>query len=400
MTFVSVIIHVANRERALKTWAKAWPLLLLLFFIVLSISWSGVPDIAFRRVVKYLMFIMVLAGIVMGASSPREILRLAVVFTGLFMILNCASLVLFPAAAFYKGGWAFQGLHGHKNSAGIFSMISIFVWLSAARLSEERLTKAILYFGVFVWFVFLIGTDSRTSVGATILAISFILPLRYIVRYPSMIVLSGVGLCFVVGLAAYALILFNITPADIIAFLEGDRTTLTGRFIVWDFVYTIFLKHSLLGTGYGSLWSTGDVAPAEIYSEAPLTGFLMGLTHAHNGYLDVMVALGTVGGIVFLVFLGGVGVAVIKTFRSQIADRALIAMAETTGFIFVTTILGNLTRTTFLRLEMEWASFILCYFLLCWMRTMAHPESTPAVRGSAGVASKLGALSEIPATNR
>ena len=137
-------------------WTKAWPLLVLLALIVLSISWSSVPDIALRRVVKHLLVVAAVAGIVVGATSPREVLRFAVVFTGLMMTMNFASVLMFPAAATDTSG-AFQGLYGHKNTAGAFAMITVFVWFSVARWSHGTWKRTALFSGTLLWFLFLIA---------------------------------------------------------------------------------------------------------------------------------------------------------------------------------------------------------------------------------------------------
>jgi len=378
---VGALLHIVHKDRAIRTWVYAWPLLTLIVLIILSVSWSDVPDIGLRRSVKHLLFMTVVAGIVMGAASPKDILRLAVVCTGVFMALNWASVFLFPAAAYFQGE-SFQGLHGHKNSAGVFAMISVFVWFSAARCSRDKRTQAILFAGTLLWFLFLLGTNSRTSVVSTVLAIVAIVSLRRLVRRPGLLLVSGLGTLFMACVALFVLVLFNITFNDIVLVMEGDRTTLTGRFVVWEFVTRIFLERPLLGTGYGSLWSAGNVAPAELYSDAALTGFLLDLTHSHNGYLDVLVTLGLIGGAVLALFLCHMSMTIIKAFRSTDPDDVRVNIAEIAGFVLLTSIAGNLTRTTFLRLEIEWAALILCYLMICWMRPADERAGHPIARSA------------------
>ena len=94
--------------------------------------------------IKHLLLVATLAGIAIGARSLREVARLAVVFTGLIMTMNMASMFLVPCVAIDTNG-AFQGLHGHKNNAGVFTMISIFVWFTAARWSQGAWLRTVLY---------------------------------------------------------------------------------------------------------------------------------------------------------------------------------------------------------------------------------------------------------------
>jgi O-antigen ligase len=374
---IGILLHFVNKNRALFTWAKAWPLLLLLVLITLSILWSAVPDIAFRRVVRHLLLVAVLAGVVIGVRSPREILRLAVVFTGLMMVMNVASVFLFPGVAFDTSG-ALQGLHPHKNAAGGFTMITIFVWFSAARCSDGIFTRTILLSGTLMWFLFLFGTDSRTSIGSTILAIIVIVLLRHLIRSPILMVICSFAASVLALLAIYLTILLNVSFYDIVDFIEGERTTLTARFIVWDLVYESFLNHMVLGTGFGSLWSTGSSAPAVMYGNVPPTKFLVGLTHAHNGYIDILATLGIIGAVAFLVFLGSVFMAVIRAFKPDNLEIIGAPMAEISGFVFLAIIVGNITKTTFFAPNMVWSSLIICYLMLCSVRYPADAESTSA----------------------
>ncbi len=381
------------------TWVKAWPLLLLLALIVLSVLWSAVPDIAFRRVIKHLLLMAVLAGVVMGAASPREILRLAVVFTGLIMAVNFASLFLFPSVAFYSSG-ALQGLHGHKNAAGVFTMITIFVWFSAARWSHGIFTRTILFTGTLLWFLFLLGTDSRTSIGSTILAIMVIVPLRHLIRKPRLAVICGIAASFIAFLGIYLVILLDVSFFDFVDFMEGERTTLTGRFDVWKIAYDVFLDHMLLGTGYGSLWSTGDLAPAEVYGDTATTSFTLGLTHAHNGYIDILASLGIVGAVAFLLFLGSAFVTVIKAFKPANLDGFGIPMAEISGFVFLAITVGNLTKTTFFTSNIVWSAFLICYLMLCSVRSPASQESRSESELASAPASRLKPLPGVSRIDR
>jgi len=363
---LGIFCHIVNRERAASVWRQAWPLVLLLLFISLSVLWSDVPDIALRRVIKHLLMVVIVAGIVMGAGSPREILRVAVVFTGLVMVMDIAYVVLIPAVGL-DGNGAFQGVHGHKNNAGVFTMITIFVWLAAARWTEGIWLRIFLFLGTLLWVAFLIATQSRTSIGSTFLAIMLIIPLRYCVRNPGPGILVGFISLFFVSIGLFALILNGVTYQNIIETFEDDPSILTGRLNVWAFVYRIFLDHMWLGTGYGSLWSTGQ-APAEKYADTMLTDFLLRLTHAHNGYLDILTTLGIIGAIILLIFLVSVFVVLIKAMRSPVMDSGRAMLVEISGFMLVATILGNATKTTYLTLTIVWPALILCYLLLIFVR--------------------------------
>jgi O-antigen ligase len=364
MASVGLALHIVNKDRALSTWARAWPLGALLLLVVLSILWSSVPDIALRRVVKQLFLIAVVAGIVMGATSPRQIVGFTVLVTGALMAMNCAAVLLFHGAATGPAG-EFKGFLDHKNTAGQFAMVTIFVWFAAARWSSGIWLKAGLYCGTLVWFLFLLGTDARTSILATIAAIVAVVILRHCIRWPAAGIIFGLSMLFLFLCGVFALISFNISFSDLIASIEGRRTTFSGRGMVWQIAYNAFLEHKVLGTGYGSLWDVGGLPAVQVYTDLHPTTFLLGLSQAHNGYFDILATLGLVGAVVFFVFLANFawnGVTVLAE-SEKYADSFLVF--DISVLIFVGSVLNNVAETSFLRNSLIWTILIFCYLTLC-----------------------------------
>jgi len=355
-------LHIINKDRAVHVWKQAWPLALMLVIILASISWSPVPDIALRRAVKHLLFITAIAGVAIGVSSPRELLRLALLFTGFIMVLNIATVLVFPFAGTNANG-DFLGLHGHKNTAGNFAMITIFVWLAAARWFQGAWTRSLLILGTFASFLFLIGTYSRTSLICAILAISFVIPLRYSLCRPRAGLIIALLATFLLLCGMFALVAFNTSFADIIVFIEGDKTTLSGRAHVWHIAFQAFLENQLLGRGYGSLWSAG-IIPVEEYTNLLVTDFLLGLTQGHSGYFDTLATLGLLGSATFVVLTLGMIWAHIRATTTEGNDDIAL-LSEMSGFFLVASLIHNLTQSSFLETNILWGFVVLCYFLLC-----------------------------------
>lgn len=372
---IGLLLQIVNKNRALFTWSRAWPLVVLLGIVALSVLWSAVPDIALRRVVRQLLLIAVVAGVVMGARSPGQIVRLSVLLTGLMLGIDFAAVLLFPAAATSTGG-DFRGLHDHKNTAGQFAMVTVFVWFAAIRWSSGAWTRGILICGTLVWFLFLLGTDSRTSIISTVAAILFVIPLRFCLRKP----IAGVIFCCCILLislcTAFALIAFNISFSDIVALIEGEKTTLTGRTLVWQIAYNAFLDHKLLGVGFGSLWLTGALAPVEQYTNLPPTPFLLGLTQAHSGYFDILAALGIVGTMALFVFLASFIWTNIRALASTDRSQDGALLAELSAYIIFGSLIYNLTQSTFLAGNVFWMFLVLCHLMLCSFRSPIDPEFT------------------------
>lgn len=69
----------------------------------------------------------------------------------------------------------------------------------------------------------------------------------------------------------------------------GRTETLTERSEIWAFLVPYALENSMLGHGYGGFWTEAIRGQSS--------------SHAHNGYLDVILDLGFVGLIFFSLFL-------------------------------------------------------------------------------------------------
>ena len=359
-----IYLHYLNKSRTLFTWARAWPLLLVIALIFFSVLWSDVPQIALRRVVKQMLLVAMLAGIVMEAGSLSQIYRLAIACTGLAMVADWVGVLLFPGL-FINATGDFVGLHGHKNTAGVFAMVSVFVWLSAARCADRTGTRVFLYLGTFLWFGFLLGTYSRTSILSTAVAIPSIVALHYCLRRPRFGLIAGFGALFAALCAVFFLIALDVKSTDFVAALEGEKTTLSGRALVWHIAYQAFLQNVVGGTGYGSLWSIGGLPPSEKYANLPMTGFLLGLTQGHSGYFDILATLGIVGAVVFLIFIVHYIWTNIRALASAREEEDGAPIAEFSGFLLLGSLIHNLTQTTFLQHNTLWAALMFCFLMLC-----------------------------------
>ena len=94
--FVACLILYSNPLRTRKLLARSVPLLIFLALCVVSISWSPEPGITARRVIRLLFEVTVVAGITVGLTSSRIFHRVAILVTGLAMLVNSICRVLPP----------------------------------------------------------------------------------------------------------------------------------------------------------------------------------------------------------------------------------------------------------------------------------------------------------------
>lgn len=267
------------------------PLVVLLGWCWLSITWAIEPGISFRRV---LFTTLIALSVVYSVNQlkPRVVMQIVAFWFGMTLILDWAA-VLLSAKAIHQpneidadpalvGNW--RGLHPHKNEAGPFCAIVALLFLDMIARKRSYITAPIL---TGLALVFLFMTASKASIGLVFLA-------------------AGVGVLFVLShdnpelrkvlLIVSACLLFGLVLAvdsnwlAVIAWFE-DPSSLTGRVQIWPVLLDYASDHPLFGSGYGSFWGIGSSSP--IFERT--STWVTILRQAHNGYIDLLIQTGWIG---------------------------------------------------------------------------------------------------------
>jgi O-antigen ligase len=136
-------------------------------------------------------------------------------------------------------------------------------------------------------------SSSATSLG-NLLVVTAAFPVYHrILRFRYTILIPTLTFIATVSIAFYALF---VTYADQILGSVGKDTTLTGRSEIWPAVFEMIGRKPLLGYGYGAFWFGADTSGAAYVQES--IGWPA--PSAHNGFLDLWLAVGLVGLLVFL----------------------------------------------------------------------------------------------------
>ena len=146
---------------------------------------------------------------------------------------------------------------------------------------------------------------SATSVGTFLAGSLVFVTLLWLRRY-GRTVPQGVlyfGVLFLVGYGVSAPLLGS-SALGAISSMFGRSETLTGRTDTWGQLVPVVKQHAFLGYGFESFWTT-----------ARQDQYLM--SHAHNGYLDVLLTLGAVGLVLYLVWL----LACARTFHRALSRQ-------------------------------------------------------------------------------
>lgn len=283
-------------------WFKAirenpWPVIIILYMLV-SVLWSGMPAISFRRWVRELISVA-MAFLVLSEKDPR--LALESMIQRKIYILIPFSIVLikyFPEYGRSYGRWSggveWVGVTYQKNGLALLCIFSIMylVWkfVKGNKNKESYAPKLKIYADISVLLIsiFLLGGPGHSLKHSATSSVSLIIGLFYLaailwMKRRSKLVSASILRTAVIIIIIYGTVtpfLGRLTFLDISSYFGRDET-LTGRSDIWAILVPYALKKPLLGHGFGGFWTTGM---REMTS-----------SHAHNGYLDAILNIGFVG---------------------------------------------------------------------------------------------------------
>lgn len=341
------------------------PVLIALLWCLLSISWSVEPSIGARRFILtatiiWSLFIAVeAAGFERTLSVIRPILALA-------LAVNFAAVALLPHFAIHQaaefddpllvGDW--KGILMHKNFAGPACAYTVLCFgLGNPRMKLLLKLAVMLAAGVFLY-----KTGSKTSIAFTgaALAVGWLFE-RYDPRFRALIP--------PVVVAALAIALYagsQIWPQVNDTLLRPEA--LSGRGQIWVGMLKYAQEHVFTGSGFGSFWNAGPNSPARYYAH----GWLSQVSQGHNGYLDILVAVGAPGLILIIVAMIVVPMGRLLASRNISPERRGLLLA----MIFFAA--GhNLTESTLFDRDMITQAFLTIAIALTYVATRPGRDRDP-----------------------
>lgn len=292
---LALVLVCMRPGRALKGMVRSPLLIALLLLTAATYFWSIMPDLTARRI-PALVF-TTLAGVALASRWSWK--SLTEIVAGTLAVLAVMSFLLgalLPDMGrmqeIFPGAW--RGLWLEKNGLG-HVMVQTTIFLLAAGIMVPERRK--LWFGLaVVSMALVILSTSKTALLVLLLslgAMGFVAvvksgPLRAVVAtWLAVVVVIGVGLLIA-------------TETDLVLELLGKDATLTGRTEIWSGIMEQMSDHPWRGFGYGAVWDDpGFTGPkAWIGHQAH---FLP--ANAHSGWLEIYIALGLGGVILFALWL-------------------------------------------------------------------------------------------------
>jgi exopolysaccharide production protein ExoQ len=331
-------------------------LTVLFLYMLLSITWSDVPDVSFKRWVRTLidalMALVVLTDRAGFAAETKVVGRV----TFVSIVLSAIFIKYFRALGTAWDNFGYEmwvGITTHKNELGQLAMTggiySVFELIRNWR--RRRIVVKVIYLSFLVLILWILKgpTNHRSNTAIFGLIVGSALLLwcqlfqhrvanlrRYLLRAATV----G-GLLLFVG----AGLVRSLVAAGISA--SGRDLTLTGRTDLWADLLDIAAETPIFGVGYGSFWIGNTHNLWERH--------LWGPTQGHNGYIDVYLELGAVGLLILAAVIIRGYLATLDRMTTNFGQGAL-------HFAWLTVIvIHNVTESSYLRGTVDlWFIFLLC----------------------------------------
>lgn len=285
---ILAMIMLANSRTLLALMSPMW--IVMFGFVFLSTFIADDPGAAQRAVI--FTFIGVLCVVAVLALPPdADGFSLALVIAAVaVLMLSYAGLLLVPDLAKHTAGeiesehaGLWRGIFAHKNIAGPVMAALSFGGIYLIRRGWRKIGIGILVLAL--WFV--AHTGSKTTTGLVPLVVM-------LVMVPGLFGMRALT-ALLIAAALTGFFFFTIGtlffPATHDFLLQtGADATFTGRTSIWQFALEKLSQSPWRGYGLESFWEAPVVRQAE--NPYYLDWDVRGIVHAHNGYLDIAIAMG------------------------------------------------------------------------------------------------------------
>jgi len=323
-----------------------------LAFCFVSILWSDLPFVAFKRWIKILGHpIMTL--VLFTEPEPEEAVAR--------MVKRCAYVIVPVSILFIKyypawgrtwspwGGPAlYTGITLDKNTLGSVCLILglFYFWhtLQVLRWEKSRARRLELFLcagflAMIAWLLHIAHSSTSTVSLAVGIGVMLLLGFRFVDK-------RNLGIYLVVAVVLFGLAESLFGVFDFVVAGLGKDPTLTDRMPLWKDVLTLDIN-PIIGTGFESFWDAGP------RRDLLWRHWWWHPIQAHNGYLETYLNLGLVGLALMLALM----LAAFAKIRS-----ALLAGSEFARFrmgFLAAFVLYNWTEAAFKAVHPVWFVFYL-----------------------------------------
>lgn len=368
-------------EYAVK-WEKSWPLIVFVLLALVSAFWSLDPVVTLFRALE-LFFATLIASYIGTYYRPHQFLEFLFWFGAILLILTVAMVFGAPKtgtmywAPFY-GAW--RGIYWHRNHLASITALLTMIFLCRLLIAfESRNTKGFLD-GIFYIFSLVVLFFAKSATGYILYLVLnfFVLCFWLWVRFSARLQRKHYYIILGIFVVGSILVLSNL---DFVLGLFNRSSNLTGRTALWSYlVRDVVSQRPWWGHGFGAFW-TLDAMREQVrqhigWPSQPLIG--------DNGFIDILVHVGTIG---LLVFLTVLVIATIRSVRYAIAHRTLESFFPLSIMIYA--FFANISFSLFAETE-----------VFVWLLIMAVLFMTTRLPDAAGISQSHREVSNLANENR
>ncbi len=260
------------------------------FLALLSSAWSAVPWFTLQSSIQ--LVFSTLFGLYVGVRfGVGRLVTMLGWITAAILVLSVVFALALPAYGIdHVRGNAWRGVFGTKNELGRMMVVGGVVWavrMFASEISRIRGTAIVVAFALVGY-----ASGARTALGVAGLMVGVFVLVSLLSQRAEIWV--PVKRLVITAMALSAVLL--VTNLKLLLQVVGADYSLTGRVNIWGAVWSAIRVQPWLGYGFNAFWR-GIYGPSlEVWRVSHNTP-----PHSHNGFLDLLLALGTVGLAVFLV---------------------------------------------------------------------------------------------------
>lgn len=324
---LSLVVIATRLWRAVLALIRSPCFFILVALCIASIFWSIDPQISGRRVPAFIFTSLGGLALAVRWTWARFVEVLATSFT----IMGILSLFLglaFPdfgrMTEIFPGAW--RGVWLEKNSLGAMMALGALVQLAAAAMNPGRRVGWSLAAALSIALVLL-----STSKTAFLVLVLGLLAQAFMVFVKGGPIRAIAGTWLAVAAVSTAAGLLT-RKSEFFLDALGKDATLTGRTKIWSSILRQMPGEEMTGFGFGAFWNNPDLAgPAQrVAAEADFMP-----AHAHNGWLEILLAIGYPGVIVFGLWLLQLWVSTIWALYANRSGWLLLpfSMAYTTAML-------------------------------------------------------------------
>lgn len=350
------------------------PILLFFLYCGSSVLWSDYPAIAFKRWLKALGDMVMLLIVLTDPDRLAAVKRLLTRTSFLLIPLSVLFIKYFPELGKgfkHYGTPIYFGVTTNKNLLGLICMLlglaSLWRFLAAYgdREAAHR-SRHLVAHGTLLAMVLWLFSMAHSMTGLACFLLGGLLIVATSV--PAALRRPGVVHFLVATVVCVSLSALFLGIGGGVLEEMGKDATLTGRTAIWDLVLSLS-GNPLFGTGFESFWLPGWRLDKiwRMYWWHP--------NEAHNGYIEVYLNLGLIGGALLAVLMMTGYRNVVNVLRREpVVGRLLLAY-------FVVGVVYNFTEAGFRMLNPVWITFLLAIMVVPggWMHTEAESALEKAV---------------------